>query len=74
MTQKITPVLWFNHTAEEAAAFYTSLLPDSHVDKVIHSPGDSPGGKAGYPIVVEFTPAGSKARQSVPGQTYRFQS
>ncbi|MCW3848151.1 VOC family protein [Sphingomonas sp. LB-2] len=58
MTQKITPVLWFNHVAEEAAAFYTSLLPDSRIDRVVASPADSPGGKAGYPVVVEFTLAG----------------
>lgn len=58
--QKITPVLWFNHTAEEAAAFYTSLLPDSRVDRVIRAPADTPSGKAGYPVVVEFTLAGQQ--------------
>jgi predicted 3-demethylubiquinone-9 3-methyltransferase (glyoxalase superfamily) len=30
---KITPCLWFDRTAEEAAKFYVSLLPDSHVDR-----------------------------------------
>ena len=29
---KITPCLWFDGTAEEAANFYASILPDSHVD------------------------------------------
>jgi predicted 3-demethylubiquinone-9 3-methyltransferase (glyoxalase superfamily) len=60
MAQKITPVLWFDHKAEEAAAFYTSLLPDSRIDQIIHSPADSPGGKEGYPVVVDFTLAGQK--------------
>jgi 2-polyprenyl-6-hydroxyphenyl methylase/3-demethylubiquinone-9 3-methyltransferase len=60
MSQKITPVLWFDHKAEEAAAFYTSLLPDSRIDQVIHARADSPGGEAGYAMVVDFTLAGQK--------------
>ena len=28
------PCLWFDGKAEETADFYTSLLPDSRVDKV----------------------------------------
>lgn len=28
----ITPCLWFDGNAEEAAMFYTSLLADSHID------------------------------------------
>ena len=29
--QKITPFLWFDHQAEEAANFYTSLFKDSRI-------------------------------------------
>lgn len=29
--QKIVPHLWFNHEAEEAAKFYTSIFPDSNI-------------------------------------------
>ena len=29
---KIAPCLWFDGKAEEAAAFYVTLLPDSHVE------------------------------------------
>ncbi len=50
--QKITPFLWFDGQAEEAAAFYVSLFPDSAVTNV--TPG--PGGAA---LVVEFRLAGS---------------
>jgi predicted 3-demethylubiquinone-9 3-methyltransferase (glyoxalase superfamily) len=60
MTQKITPVLWFNMNGQEAAEFYTSLLPDSHVDEVIHASTDTPSGPEGYPMVVNFTLAGQK--------------
>jgi predicted 3-demethylubiquinone-9 3-methyltransferase (glyoxalase superfamily) len=50
----ITPCLWFDGTAEEAARFYASLLPDSRVDKVHHAPADYPSGKAGDVLTVEF--------------------
>jgi predicted 3-demethylubiquinone-9 3-methyltransferase (glyoxalase superfamily) len=51
----ITPCLWFDGTAEEAAHFYVSLLPDSRIDAVQRSPSDYPSGKAGDVISVEFT-------------------
>ena len=51
----ITPCLWFDGTAEEAANFYASLLPDSHVDSIHRAPGDYPSGKAGDVLTVEFT-------------------
>jgi predicted 3-demethylubiquinone-9 3-methyltransferase (glyoxalase superfamily) len=50
----ITPCLWFDGMAEEAARFYASLLPDSRVDKVHHAPADYPSGKAGDVLTVEF--------------------
>ena len=31
---KISPCLWFDGEAEEAAKFYVSLLPDSRIEKV----------------------------------------
>ncbi len=51
---KITPCLWFDGNAEEAADFYVSVLPDSHVDNVHRAPGDYPAGKAGNVLTVEF--------------------
>jgi len=58
MRSKISPCLWFNGDAEEAARFYTSLLPDSRITKVMKSPTDYPGGKKDAVLVVEFTLAG----------------
>ncbi|WP_293856213.1 VOC family protein [uncultured Alsobacter sp.] len=55
---RISHCLWFGRDAEEAARFYTALLPGSRIDKVTRSPGDYPGGKAGDVLVVEFTVAG----------------
>jgi predicted 3-demethylubiquinone-9 3-methyltransferase (glyoxalase superfamily) len=57
---KITPNLWFDHDAEEAARFYVSLLPDSHVDSVNRSPADNPSTRAGGIVTVDFTLAGQK--------------
>jgi predicted 3-demethylubiquinone-9 3-methyltransferase (glyoxalase superfamily) len=55
---KITPCLWFDGVAEEAAGFYVSLLPDSRIDKVMRSPADNPSTPAGGVLTVEFTLAG----------------
>ncbi len=60
MTQKITPCIWYNHTAEEAANFYVTLLPDSRVVNVQRTPADTPSQKAGDVIVVEFELAGQR--------------
>lgn len=57
--QKITPFLAFDGQAEEAARFYVSLLPDSRIDRVTHSPLDTPAAKADTVLLVEFTLAGS---------------
>jgi predicted 3-demethylubiquinone-9 3-methyltransferase (glyoxalase superfamily) len=57
--QKITPCLWFDGDAEDAARFYVSLLPDSRIDRVVRSPADTPSGPEGMVLVVEFTLAGS---------------
>ena len=56
--QTISPCLWFDGRAEEAARFYTSLFPDSRIDHVWRSTVDYPGGKTGDVLFVEFTLAG----------------
>jgi predicted 3-demethylubiquinone-9 3-methyltransferase (glyoxalase superfamily) len=56
--QKIVPHLWYAREAEEAARFYASVFPDSHVDRVTSLPVDTPSGPAGSVDVVEFTLCG----------------
>ncbi|MEG3180922.1 VOC family protein [Sphingomonas sp. LT1P40] len=51
---KITPCIWSNHTAEEQANFYVSLLPDGKITRVERTPTDTPSQKAGAVIVVMF--------------------
>jgi predicted 3-demethylubiquinone-9 3-methyltransferase (glyoxalase superfamily) len=60
VSDKIAPCLWFDGRAEEAARFYASLFPDSHVDAVHRAPADYPSGKTGDVLTVEFTLAGRK--------------
>ena len=70
--QKITPMLWFDGTAEEAARFHTSLFPDSRIDKVVRSAADNPSTKAGDVITVEYTVAGSPFVGLNGGPDFRF--
>ena len=69
---KITPCLWFNGEAEEAARLYVSLLPDSRVHHVQKNVGDNPGGKDGAVLVVEFTLAGQSFMALNGGQSFPF--
>ncbi|MEK6636747.1 MAG: VOC family protein [Pseudomonadota bacterium] len=57
---KATLCLWYNHNAEEAANFYAETFPDSAVGQIHRAPSDSPGGKAGGVMIVEFTVFGTK--------------
>jgi len=68
----ITPCLWFDGNAEEAANFYASVLPDSHVDAVHRSPGDYPSGKAGDVLLVEFTLMGRPFTGLNGGPQFQF--
>jgi predicted 3-demethylubiquinone-9 3-methyltransferase (glyoxalase superfamily) len=45
---RLFPCLWFDGNAEEAANFYATLLPDSHVDKVWRSPAETPSGRRAW--------------------------
>ncbi|MDZ3991172.1 VOC family protein [Pseudomonas sp. Teo4] len=58
MIPKNAICLWFDKGAQEAANFYASVFPDSHVVAVHKAPADFPSGKAGDVITVEFTVMG----------------
>jgi predicted 3-demethylubiquinone-9 3-methyltransferase (glyoxalase superfamily) len=57
---KITPSLWFDGRAEEAATFYSSIFPDSRIDAISRSPSDNPSTEAGEVLLVSFTLAGEQ--------------
>ena len=52
--QKITPFLWYAKEAEEAAAFYASIFPDSRISRVTSLLSESPSGPPGSVKVVDF--------------------
>ena len=68
----ITPCLWFDGNAEEAAKFYASLFPNSHVDAVHCAPSDYPSGKAGDVLLVEFTLMGQPFAGLNGGPQFQF--
>ncbi len=50
--------LWFKGEAEEAARFYVDLVPGSRLGKVHRNVMDTPGGRKGEVMMVDFTLAG----------------
>lgn len=63
--QKITPCLWFDGQAEEAAEYYVSIFPDSAITSI--TPG--PGGKA---LLVEFRLGGVLFQALNGGPAFQF--
>jgi predicted 3-demethylubiquinone-9 3-methyltransferase (glyoxalase superfamily) len=61
--QKITTFLWFDHQAEEAANFYTSIFINSKIVQINHYPRameEVSGKKAGDVMTVVFELAGQE--------------
>ena len=57
--KSITPFLWFDANAEEAANFYVSLFPDSKITHVSRY-GDAGPGPKGSAMVVAFELCGQR--------------
>lgn len=53
MTSKVKTCLWFDGVAEEAAAFYVSLLPGSRIEGIFRPEPE------GAPLLIDFTLAGT---------------
>jgi len=68
----ITPMLWFDDDAEEAARFYTSIFPNSRVDKVVQAATDTPSNKKGEVITVDFSLDGTKFVGLNGGSDFQF--
>ncbi|MCB1852434.1 MAG: VOC family protein [Gammaproteobacteria bacterium] len=69
---RITPNLWFDGNAEQAAHFYAALFPDSHVDAVIAAPAENPSTSKGEIVLVEFTLCGQPFVAINGGPQFRF--
>jgi predicted 3-demethylubiquinone-9 3-methyltransferase (glyoxalase superfamily) len=64
--------LWFDGEAEAAAKLYTSLLPDSRIDRILRAPADNPSTKEGEVLTVDFTLAGQRLIGLNGGPDFRF--
>lgn len=69
--QKITPFLWFDNNAEEAAQFYTSTFKNSKILKVSRY-GDAGPGPKGSVMVVNFQLAGQEFTALNGGPQFKF--
>lgn len=69
--QKITPNLWFDTEAEEAATFYTSIFEDSQVVKVIRY-GEAGPRPADMVMTVTFELAGQELTALNGGPEFTF--
>ncbi len=56
----LAPCLWFDGQAEEAATFYASVFPDSHIDTVARASADTPSGPKGMVLTVDFRLSGQR--------------
>jgi predicted 3-demethylubiquinone-9 3-methyltransferase (glyoxalase superfamily) len=59
MSQKITPNLWFDMNAEEAARFYVDVFADGRILNVARYPEGSPG-PAGEVMTIEWEVQGQR--------------
>ena len=71
MDLKITPNLWFDTQAEEAAAFYTSIFDDSRIVNVTRYPEGAPR-EAGMVMTVDFELAGQRFTAINGGPEFKF--
>ena len=69
---KICTFLWYAKEAEEAARFYTSIFPDSRVDRVTAMQSESPSSPPGSVKVVDFTLFGQQFQAMTAGPHHDF--
>lgn len=75
MMQKITPCLWFDSQAEEAAAFYTGIIKNSRILQTSYYPEgaqDVNGKNSGDVLTVTMTLNGQKILALNGGPHFQF--
>jgi predicted 3-demethylubiquinone-9 3-methyltransferase (glyoxalase superfamily) len=73
--QRITPFLWFDHEAEQAAKFYTGIFPSSRIVKIARygEAGKEVHGRApGSVMTVEFELDGQRFTALNGGPVFKF--
>jgi predicted 3-demethylubiquinone-9 3-methyltransferase (glyoxalase superfamily) len=69
---RISPFLWFDSNAEEAADFYVSVFPNSRKLGAMRSSADTPSGPAGSVLTVSFELDGLKFTALNGGPNHKF--
>ncbi len=69
---RISPFLWFDSNAEEAADFYVSVFPNSRKLGQMRSSADTPSGPAGSVLTVSFELDGVKFTALNGGPGHKF--
>jgi predicted 3-demethylubiquinone-9 3-methyltransferase (glyoxalase superfamily) len=75
ISQKITPFLWFDRQAEEAAQFYTAIFPNSRIIDVTRYAGrdhERHQGRAGTVMAVAFALNGQPFTVLNGGSAFTF--
>jgi predicted 3-demethylubiquinone-9 3-methyltransferase (glyoxalase superfamily) len=68
---RITPFLWYDNQAEEAAKFYVSIFPKSKILRMARY-GDAGPGPKGSVMTVEFVLAGQRMIALNGGPHFKF--
>src|SRR6185312_11298038 len=70
--QSITPMLWFDKEAEEAANFYVSVFKNSKVEQITHYAGEEFPEKKGQVMTVSFELNGQEFVALNGGPEFKF--
>ncbi len=71
MNTRITRFLWFDHEAEQAAKFYTSIFANSKIEKVVRNSEAAPGPTGGV-MTVQFSLDGQDLTALNGGPHFKF--
>lgn len=71
MTTRITPMLWFDHQAEDAARFYVSVFGNSRITDISRY-GDAGPGPTGQVMVASFALDGQPFTALNGGPHFKF--
>jgi predicted 3-demethylubiquinone-9 3-methyltransferase (glyoxalase superfamily) len=69
--QRISPMLWFDGQAEEAAKFYVSVFKNSKIKTITHY-GHEPPGRKGQVMTVSFELDGQEFTALNGGPQFKF--
>ena len=70
--ERITPFLWFDNQAEEAANFYVSVFKNSKLKQITHYTGEEFSEKKGQVMTVSFDLNGQEFTALNGGPAFKF--